>query len=240
MGKGRLVFKGDKQAQKKKKRKVKHRTSAGITGEEKYDGEILTTTTAAAAVETSERSTIPTKAKSSHQQPQMPTIKIGEGKITSSGTVLMGFDTNFSSTLHSGDAIIVMVPASSSSSSNECIEEMRVITMSLSNNSAAVSSAFSHDLKTPTGFQYISKPRNVTKERLDRERRQNSEKEETERCAFGIYKSTEGPGQQEVIYRERTEHGSYRYRRELIRGGDRVDRTDLLNMRAKKKADKYC
>jgi hypothetical protein len=41
-----------------------------------------------------------------------------------------------------------------------------------------------------------------------------------------------------LVYRERTEHGGYRIRKEII--NEDATRSDLLNMRAKKKSDKYC
>lgn len=89
----------------------------------------------------------------------------------------------------------------------------------------------------------------MQKERLDRQKKVRVEKEETERSAFGIYNTSGGGGRasekgdgdgQELVYRERTEHGGYRIRREVIRDGNRVTRTDLLDMRTQKKSDKYC
>eukprot|EP00555_Chaetoceros_dichaeta_P009272 CAMPEP_0198261636 /NCGR_PEP_ID=MMETSP1447-20131203/10324_1 /TAXON_ID=420782 /ORGANISM="Chaetoceros dichaeta, Strain CCMP1751" /LENGTH=251 /DNA_ID=CAMNT_0043949617 /DNA_START=77 /DNA_END=829 /DNA_ORIENTATION=+ len=250
MGKGKLVFKGEKPI-KKKKRKSKHRTSSNTTatGEENTgDGIIAQTTT---TVETTPPTTNAitegiSQQRQSSQTSNAPMVKIGQGKITSSGTVLMGHDTNFSSTLHAGDAIIAMIPISSSNSkvldgksgsatTSNRREEMRVITMSLSNNSAAISTAFSQDVKTPMGFRYIAKPRNVQKERMDRDKKVRVEKEETERSAFGIYNTSGGGtaierddggggGGQELVYRERTEHGGYRIRREMLHGGDKLTR----------------
>jgi hypothetical protein len=113
-------------------------------------------------------------------------------------------------------------------------EEMRVITMRLSDISASISSAFSNDLKTPCEFQFIRKPRDVRKERLEKEINEKQTKEEIERTSFGTYVG----GGRELVYRERTEHGGYRIRKEII--NEDATRSDLLNMRAKKKSDKYC
>ena len=64
--------------------------------------------------------------------------------------------------------------------------------------------------------------------------------------AFDIYKGNGGSsssgktGSSELVYREKTEHGSYRIKRVQVDGTTPVDRGDLLYMRTKKKSDKYC
>ena len=110
---------------------------------------------------------------------------------------------------------------------------MRVLTMVLSDVSAALSTPFSCDVKIPVEFRYIQKPRNVVKERADAAKKVKVTKEEEERSAFGLY----GTGT-EFVYRETTEHGSYRIKREKVDGN--VTRGDLLERRTKKKSDKYC
>jgi hypothetical protein len=105
--------------------------------------------------------------------------------------------------------------------------------MVLSQVSISISSAFSSDLKTPTQYKYIVKPRDLKRERADKARKAMAEKEEVEARAMGTY-GNKG----EIIYREKTEHGSYRIRREQT--DVEMSRSDLLSVRAKKKSDRYC
>lgn len=234
MGK-KLVFKGEKA--KSKKKKTKHSVPVGDDQLANVGDSITQQTpvptsqyqSAASHFQTSSSSQNPSNATSSQ-----PIIRRGEGKITSSGTVLMGFETKFNSSINVGDAIIVEIPSDDGSSSRE---EMRVIAMRLSDTSASISSSFSKDLKHPTPFQFIKKPKNVQKERDEKEKKERMTKEEIERSAFGTYKSGDGKSK-ELVYRERTEHGSYRIRREEVDGDS--TRSDLLNMRTKKKSDKFC
>lgn len=217
MGKGKLVFKGEKS--KKKKKKVKHdisseTESSKLSSTSTYEGN------------TSMGHITSSKAKKPEAS-SAPSIQKGTGSITSSGVVIHGLGTKFSSTIKSGDALLVDVEVDGTSR-----EEMRVVTMSLSDTSASISSAFSSDLKTPTPFKYIKKPKNVAKERADREKKEKLGNEELERTAFGTY--SKGA----LVYRERTENGSYRIVREEV--SDDISRSDLLHMRQQKKSDKYC
>jgi len=219
MGKGKLKFKGDKDA-KKKKKKIKHEKQSAVK-------------------EPSTISTAEDSAPASHHHirvapkpviQQTPNVSKGIGYISSSGTVIYGHETKFNSTLNAGDAILVEVTMENGSAQ----EEMRILTMRLSDTSASLSSAFSHDVKNPTEFKYITKPRNQRKERTDKEKNEKMTQEEIERTAFGTY----GGGGKDFVYRERTEHGSYRIKKTKIEGD--ADRSDLLHMRAQKKSDKYC
>ncbi len=239
MGKGKLVFKGDKP--KKSKQKTKHSivdssstSSVPVAAEQSQSSlqepQYYSSTTAFDA--SSSRNT-------TTAIPPQPIMRQGQGKLTSSGTVLMGIDTKFNSCINVGDAIIVHIPTNSENDDNETREEMRIITIRLSDTSASISSSFSLDLKIPTSFQYISKPKNSQKERDEKEKRDRLAKEEVDRNAFGTYKSSgNSGGGQELVYRERTEHGSYRIRREVV--DDKVSRSDLLVMRSQKKSDKFC
>ena len=105
--------------------------------------------------------------------------------------------------------------------------------MVLSQISISISSAFSSDLKTPTEFSYINKPRDVKKENAARAQKALEEKEAVERQAMGTYGNNG-----EIVYREKTEHGSYRIRREIA--SSEMSRSDLLAIRAMKKSDRYC
>ena len=217
MGKGQLLFKGDKP--KKKKTKSKHSTSS------KTDVESASGPSAPVVI--SRPVAAPPPAAAATASTPAPTMKEGTGTITSSGTVVTGHDTRFEKELNAGDALLCVLENGT--------EELRVITMRVSTVSLNLSSAFSSDLKTPTSFQYIRKPRDVHKERIEAQKRQSETLQEQKTHAFDLY------GNESLVYREKTETGSYRIKREQLgdRGGAR-SRGDLLEMRAKKSSDKYC
>jgi|EP00979_Chaetoceros_neogracilis_P000884 hypothetical protein len=222
MGKGKLKFKGDKDAaNKKKKKKIKHEKQAVAVKEQ---------STIATAEHSAPAFDHHVRAAPKIVMPQIPNVSKGIGSISTSGTVVYGHDTKFNSTLNAGDAILVDVQLENGTTQ----EEMRILTMQLSDKSASLSSAFSHDVKNPTEFKYISKPRDQRKERTAQEKKEKMTQDEIERTAFGTY----GGGGKEFVYEERTEHGSYRIKKTKIQG--EADRSDLLHMRAQKKSDKYC
>jgi len=149
-----------------------------------------------------------------------PKIVKGKGTITTSSNVVSGYGTAFNKQLHQGDAIMAD-------------GEMRVVKMVLSPVSISISSAFSSDLRTPTEYQYISKPRDVASETANKLAKKRREQEEIETRAMGTYGA-----KNEIVYRERTEHGSYRIKREQATTD--MTRSDLLSYRASKKSDRYC
>ena len=233
MGRGQLLFKGDKKKNKKKAKgeSVKHAppgsstTAAAESSKLARGGETSLKVPADGSTHLSPISST-TKRETSSQQ-QLPTIQVGRGKITTSGTVVMGHDTLFEKQLSAGDALLVRVPGAEE-------EEMRVITMRLSNQSCNLSSGFSQSLKTPTSFRYIKKPRNAAKERNEKLAKAEVAEREKEMHAFGgTYASSS-----EVVYREKTETGSYRIKREQT--DNAKSRGELLQLRAKKSSDKYC
>lgn len=221
MGRGALVFKGD--TKKKKKSKKKHLVMD--------DGAIAATgtitTTRASTVDTLTPSlpiVVPRTTPSSSTTQQL--LKEGSGQITTSGTVVTGYDTRFEKELSMGDAIIVRIGEQ---------QEMRVVTMRLGNISCAISSSFSSNIKQRTDFSIIHKPRDQRREALVSAQKEVVDKEEEEKQAFGTYGSTD-----ELVYREVTEHGGYRIKRVKVEGQKKVTRSDLLSMRTKKKSDRYC
>jgi hypothetical protein len=207
MGKGALVFKGDAKPTKKKK-KAKHTTSSSTTS----GSEIPSSETAAYA-----KQQPPQKASSAAAPADAaaPKIQTGAGLITTSGTVVTGHNgTQFLRQLRVGDALMVG-------------NEMRVVTMCLSNASVNLSSALGNNLTAPTPFSYITKPRST-------KALPKNDDHETGATASGTYASN-----QELVYREKTQNGSYRIVKKQLDQQD-VTRGDLLEMRAKKKSDKYC
>lgn len=208
MGRGKLVFKGDDP--QKKKKKSKHSKESSRTAE--VVAEATVSSTAQKPV---------SSTSSSAKSATTPQIVSGTGTITSSGSVVTGVGTKFERELAAGDAMIVVINGQ---------QEMRVVTMRLSNVSLNLSSAFSQSLKHPTPFQVIRKPRDEAKQkRLAQQKALQSSKEEEVKAS--------GASTEELVYREKTEHGSYRIKREKVDG---VSRGDLLHMRAKKTSDKYC
>jgi hypothetical protein len=115
---------------------------------------------------------------------------------------------------------------------------MRIVTMRLSDTSLNVSSPFSEPVSS-IQFYYIPKPRNVAHEtRMENKKRMREAKDE-EAKASGLYGTTD-----EFVYREKTQHGSYRIQRVKLdtskTAGQALSRGELLDMRTKKKSDKYC
>ena len=209
MGRGLLVFKGDKHTKEKKKKKTKH-------------------TKEHAAIQQSVP--IPVAKASLPEEPkhkQAPKLQNGTGQLTTSGTVVTGHNTRFQKDLAVGDAILVNVNGN---------QEMRVITMCLSDSSLNLSSSFSHNLSEPTQFQFIRKPR-AKDSSIVAKQKAAEELASAGRQAAGLYGT--GSNANELVYREKTEHGSYRIRRVQVADKD-VSRGDLLEMRTKKKSDKYC
>mmetsp|Transcript_123465 Transcript_123465/g.344431 ORF Transcript_123465/g.344431 Transcript_123465/m.344431 type:complete len:221 (+) Transcript_123465:91-753(+) len=220
MGKGQLLFKGEKP--KKKKKNSKHSSSSGKGGQ---DVERSTNSPAAAPSVAMASSIRPVKAAAPAVAP--PTMKRGTGHITTSGTVVTGHDTRFEKELNAGDAILCVL--------EDGKEELRVITMRPSNVSLNLSSAFSSNVKVPTSFQYIRKPRDIHKERSEAQKQKAETLHEQKTHAFDLY------GNEALVYREKTETGSYRIKRENLdssRGSN--TRGDLLQLRAKKTSDKFC
>lgn len=220
---GALVFKGD--APKKKSTKKKHSKKVDTAATEKPSVE-------SKQQQQPNHSVLPpvirlqqrtTAAAAAAQQQQVPTMKEGTGGITTSGTVVTGVGTLFEKELNQGDAIIIGHGES---------QEMRVVTMRLSNTSCAISSSFRDNCKLPTRFHVIRKPRN-NKEQEAQELKEQREKLESTQNAFGTYQGDE------FVYRERTEHGNYRIKRGKV-DGSKTTRGDLLHMRAQKTSDKYC
>lgn len=235
MGRGKLKFKGEEKAKKKKSSSKQKLGGVVVCGDDAINniaaapsaGTTESTTqqqSVAAAVAAGSTNNSNESAVASSQQ-KSPQISQGQGTITTSSTVVSGHGTSFKTQLHVGDALLAQTSNGQ--------EEMRVIKMVLSPISISISSAFSSDLKTPTQFKFINKPRDVNREKANKVAKARMEQEEVEQRAMGTY-GNKG----EIIYRERTEHGSYRIKREQATTD--MTRSDLLSVRAKKKSDRYC
>lgn len=152
----------------------------------------------------------------------------GSGRISTSGTTVHGYEgTKFMTELRVGDAVIVTHPTS-------LVDETRIVKMVLSNISMGLSSAFSSDLISTTSFRYVKAPDEV----VDTEGAERSKREKatvTEDEAFGTYA---GKGGTKFTYRVmRGNKTGYDIVTEEVQG---KTRGDLLDMRSKKKADRFC
>mmetsp|Transcript_7386 Transcript_7386/g.10770 ORF Transcript_7386/g.10770 Transcript_7386/m.10770 type:complete len:215 (+) Transcript_7386:83-727(+) len=214
MGRGLLTFKGD--APKKRRKKTKHNASYE-SQEHEHKTVCRNTNNCNDALNHSVVSEKPHVIE--QRADETPSIKSGTGKITSSGAVVTGHGTKFEGELAVGDAMIVG-------------SEMRVVTMRLSNISCGISSGFTSSLTTPTNFSIIRKPPQKA-DVLKKKQAIDKAKAEVENSAFGTYR-----GSNELVYRERTEHGSYRIQKSELE--QERSRTELLAMRSSKTSDKYC
>lgn len=193
-------------------------------------------------------SSVPSSSPSSNTGTSMIPVP-GPGTITSSSTVVTGHGTAFlsGSNIRRGDALIIARPDKG--------QEMRIVQMVLSDSSVGISSAFSLDLVEGHKYMTIAAPKDVRLEKMERSEKMKKDAEEIRRNAFGTYASgndaffgeggegaAEGRHQKttmtEFVYRVNDGHGSYKIKREKLEG--RVTREDLVEMRQKKKSDKYC
>ena len=230
MAGGKLVFKGEKPKKKKSSTKIKSggvehveiagnvASAGGIAEYAQNTGDAAANSNECTANDNKHLPEITTHIQS-------PSINIGTGRISTSSTVVSGHGTAFKSQLRVGDAILVHT--------HKGDEEMRVVTMVLSNMSASISSAFSSSISTPMPFKYISKPRDDKRDKATMMAKAKQEQEEVEQRAMGTY------GEKGVItYRIKTEHGGYRIKKEEAKSD--MTRSDLLSVRAQKKSDRYC
>jgi hypothetical protein len=222
MGRGLLVFKGEDggKAKKKNKKKTKHASASTPTATSCEREQRLVVDATAAAAAAAAAATDTTAA------PQ-PKIQEGTGLITTSGTVVTGHETRFQRELRVGDAIVIQQQQQQDGNSSN--PEMRVVTMCLSDTSLNLSSAFSHNLSRPTSFQFIQKSRTITR---------TIQQQSAEPSSSSLYDGSSTTTTREVVYREKTEHDSYRIKR--IQVDADVSRTDMLHLRSKKTSDKYC
>lgn len=220
MGRGLLAFKGEEKA-KKKKSKSKHRVPALSSSSDDHLSRNVGSSTEEAAAAVSQ--SVPTKESKKMESPQ---VKTGTGLITTSGTVVTGYNTRFQQEISVGDAILVNLRNGQ--------QEMRVVTMRLSDISINLSSPFSENAANPISFQYIQKPKDVTRETKIAKEKAKLESKLEETKASGVFGSSD-----EVVYREKTEHGSYRIKKAKV-SGDGITRGDMLEIRSKKAHDKYC
>jgi hypothetical protein len=229
MGRGRLVFKGDdpnpqaggerkkdKKAHKRHKNDNKYKSEADGQGVSS-PGPSISPATAISTNPPAAASALAADDALNQIQPPTMAIHEGTGRIITSGTVVTGIDTIFNREINVGDAILVE-------------EEMRVVTMRLSDTSCNLSSSFSTSHANPVPFRYISKPRTKTSVASGASKGLNAADAGS---LFGDHN--------QLVYREKT-GSSYRIQRVALPDSEtsNITRTNLLEMRAKKKSDKFC
>ena len=150
----------------------------------------------------------------------------GTGKITSSGVVLAGHGTAFSSELSVGDTLLVTVV---DRYRNTETNESRRINMVLGATSVNVEAPFTCDLTAPTSFMYVRRAPDIDAIRAARaEERKKAKRavEEAQEVTYKVLKADAGPWK---VWKTVTEK---------VEGG--VTREEMLDRRAREKGDKHC
>lgn len=166
------------------------------------------------------------EAPAAPSNPPPIVVLSGTGRISTSGTTVMGHEgTKFLTELHVGDAIIVTHPVS-------LVGETRIVKMVLSNVSIGISSAFSTDLISTVAFRYVKTPEAMVKA-PKRPKKTGAEEDDS-------YGAMEGLKVQDGTFSYRVmRHGKTGYDIVTEDVGER-SREELLDTRAKKKADRMC
>lgn len=157
--------------------------------------------------------------------------KQGTGRITSSGQIVTGYETEFLQELRVNDALIITHPST-------FIEETRIIKMIVSNSGMSLSSGFSTDLISTTGFRYLHPPEEEGEDGREAREEEGRKREKAgeEDKAFGTYG---GGGGTKLVYRVKKggTYGGYKIVTEDT--GAALSRTELLERRLQHKSDRH-
>uniref|UniRef100_A0A7R9U8G9 Uncharacterized protein n=1 Tax=Pinguiococcus pyrenoidosus TaxID=172671 RepID=A0A7R9U8G9_9STRA len=158
---------------------------------------------------------------------------MGRGHLTSSGTVISGHGTQFSSELEVGDNILIRHPTT-------LMEESRQVRMLLSDISLSVDAPFSSDLVSTTSFRYLKLPKDDAERKEEEEdaaarRRKNRDQEES--SAVGTYSSDMGT-RVTMRVKKAGAYGGYQIIHQ--QADTELTRSELLELRSKHKADRHC
>ncbi|KAA0147650.1 hypothetical protein FNF27_06216 [Cafeteria roenbergensis] len=149
----------------------------------------------------------------------------GSGRIVSSGQTVTGTGTAFVKELRAGDALEIVDPVTAK-------QELRVVTMVLSDTAAGLSAPFPHGLAEPTRFRVLR----IRAAEPAGERSAggaSAESAAADTSFAGEYSAAAG----KLTWREKV-GGSYRERSQGAAPG--MSREAMLEFRAKKKHDKHC
>ena len=150
----------------------------------------------------------------------------GRGKLTTSGVVVMGVDTDFSSELTVGDSLLVTI---SDRFRNVQSDEVRVVNMVLGKSSLNLEAPFSCDVTNPTSFMLLKKAPNLEAlraARAEEKRRQKKAEEESSMVTYKVLKAGSGTWKTWQTVTEKVSAGT--------------SREDMLMRRSNEKADRHC
>ena len=201
---GKLKLKGASEGKKRKKRDKMPMPAPDCDGDDDGDEGAL-------AAATAEYSAAPVA---------------GTGKITSSGVVLTGHGTSFSTELGVGDTLLVTVV---DRYRNTETNESRRINMVLGASSVNIEAPFTCDLTAPTSFMFVRRAPDIDAIRAARaEERKKARREvqDAKEVTYKVLKGDSGPGK---VWKTVTEK---------VDGG--MTREEMLERRAREKADRHC
>ena len=151
----------------------------------------------------------------------------GDGKITTSGVVVMGHDgSNFAGQLAVGDSILVCV---SDRFRNTQDDETRLVNMVLGKTSLNLEAPFSCDVTSPTSFMVLKKAPDMEALKAARaaeRRRLKQLEEESSTVTYKVTKPGTGPWKTWTTVTEKVSTGT--------------SREDMLRKRASEKHDRHC
>ena len=151
--------------------------------------------------------------------------QLGDGKLTSSGVVVMGVGTDFSAALAVGDTLLVTV---TDRFRNTQSDEERVVNMVLGKTSLNVAAPFSCDLTSPTSFMFVKKAPDVEALRAakkEEKRRAKQRKEEDKTVTYKVVV----PGS-----------GTWKTWKQVTEKAGTMSRDDMLQRRIDNKSDRHC
>jgi hypothetical protein len=150
----------------------------------------------------------------------------GEGKLTTSGVVVMGADTNFASELAVGDSLLVTI---SDRFRNVQSDESRIVNMVLGKSSLNLEAPFSCDVTSPTSFMVLKKAPDLEAlraARAEEKRRRKKAEEDSSTVTYKVLKAGSGTWKTWQTVTEKVSAGT--------------SREDMLQRRSKEKADRHC
>ena len=152
---------------------------------------------------------------------------LGEGKLTTSGVVVMGTDTNFVGQLVVGDTVLVSV---ADRFRGETRDESRAVTMVLGKTSANLDAPFSCDITVPTPFMLLKRTPDLAALKAARAEERKRQRRLDEESSTVTYKTLKPGGSSTwKVWQTVTEK---------VASG--TTREDMLRRREKEKSDKHC
>lgn len=151
----------------------------------------------------------------------------GQGKLTSSGVVVMGHETDFKAEVAVGDSLLVNI---SDRFRNTQQAESRIINMVLGKGSINLEAPFSCDVTAQTSFTFVKKAPDLEALReAKREEKKRARKleEASQTVTYKSYKHGDGG-----VWK------SWKTVTETVAAG--TTREDMLVRRASEKADRFC